>query len=102
MASVDSETRPGTQEARQAPETIPQAVKIIVAGGFGAGKTTVFNLITGVFRPSQGSIIFQVQNLVGHQPHEIISRGIARTFQNVRLFKELSVLDNVRIAHYTR
>ena len=75
---------------------------VAIIGPNGAGKTTVFNLITGVYRPTEGSIIFWGQNLVGRQPHEIISRGIARTFQNVRLFKELSVLDNVRIAHYTR
>jgi branched-chain amino acid transport system ATP-binding protein len=75
---------------------------VAIIGPNGAGKTTVFNLITGVYRPTQGSIVFKDQNLVGHKPHEIISRGIARTFQNVRLFKELSVLDNVRIAHYTR
>lgn len=75
---------------------------VAVIGPNGAGKTTVFNLVTGVYRPTQGSIIFQGQNLIGRQPHEIISMGIARTFQNVRLFRELSVLDNVRIAHYTR
>jgi branched-chain amino acid transport system ATP-binding protein len=75
---------------------------VAIIGPNGAGKTTVFNLITGVYRPTQGKIVFQGQNLIGHKPHEIISMGIARTFQNVRLFKELSVLDNVRIAHYTR
>ena len=75
---------------------------VAIIGPNGAGKTTVFNLITGVYRPTQGKIVFQGQDLIGHKPHEIISKGVARTFQNVRLFKELSVLDNVRIAHYTR
>lgn len=75
---------------------------VAIIGPNGAGKTTVFNLITGVYRPTQGKIVFQGQDLIGRQPHEIISMGVARTFQNVRLFKELSVLDNVRIAHYTR
>jgi branched-chain amino acid transport system ATP-binding protein len=75
---------------------------VAIIGPNGAGKTTVFNLITGVYRPTKGKVIFQGQNLVGHKPHEIVSRGIARTFQNIRLFKELSVLDNVRIAHYKR
>ena len=75
---------------------------VAIIGPNGAGKTTVFNLMTGVYRPVKGSIFFQGQSLIGHQPHEIISLGIARTFQNVRLFKELSVLDNVRIARYTR
>ena len=75
---------------------------VAIIGPNGAGKTTAFNLITGVYRPTQGDILFQGQSLVGLQTHKIISRGVARTFQNVRLFKELSVLDNVRIAHYTR
>jgi branched-chain amino acid transport system ATP-binding protein len=75
---------------------------VAIIGPNGAGKTTVFNLITSVYRPTEGEIIFKGENLVGHQTHEIISRGVARTFQNVRLFKDLSVLDNVRIAHYTR
>lgn len=75
---------------------------VAIIGPNGAGKTTVFNLITGVYRPTEGKIIFRDESLIGRQTHAIISRGIARTFQNVRLFKELSVLDNVRIAHYTR
>ena len=75
---------------------------VAIIGPNGAGKTTIFNLITGVYRPTEGKIAFNGQNIVGLKPHAIISRGIARTFQNVRLFKELSVLDNVRIAHYTR
>src|SRR5829696_7368595 len=75
---------------------------VAIIGPNGAGKTTIFNLITGVYRPTKGDIIFRNMSLIGRQPHEIVSRGVARTFQNVRLFKELSVLDNVRIAHYTR
>ena len=71
-----------------------------IIGPNGAGKTTVFNLITGVYRASEGSISLEGQELVGKTPHAITSLGIARTFQNIRLFKELSVLDNVRIAHY--
>jgi branched-chain amino acid transport system ATP-binding protein len=75
---------------------------VAIIGPNGAGKTTVFNLITGLYQPTEGRILLQDENLVGHNTHEIISRGIARTFQNVRLFKELTVLDNVRIAHYNR
>ena len=75
---------------------------VAIIGPNGAGKTTVFNLITGVYRPSEGKILFKEQSLIGLPTHKIISRGIARTFQNIRLFKELSVLDNVRIAHYTQ
>lgn len=74
---------------------------VAIIGPNGAGKTTVFNLITGVYRPTRGTVVFKGHNLVGRPTHETISRGIARTFQNIRLFKELSVLDNVRIAHYT-
>lgn len=71
-----------------------------IIGPNGAGKTTVFNLITGVYRASVGSIKLGNRELVGLSPHAITRLGIARTFQNIRLFKELSVLDNVRIAHY--
>ncbi|NPV26794.1 MAG: ABC transporter ATP-binding protein [Firmicutes bacterium] len=70
-------------------------------GPNGAGKTTVFNLLTGVYTPTQGTIVFNGQNLVGLKPYQITQRGIARTFQNIRLFNHLSVLDNVRIAYHT-
>ena len=69
-------------------------------GPNGAGKTTVFNLITGVYSITSGSIHFKGQDLVGLQPFEITQRGIARTFQNIRLFPNLTVLDNVRIAYH--
>ncbi|MBI5443529.1 MAG: ABC transporter ATP-binding protein [Deltaproteobacteria bacterium] len=71
-------------------------------GPNGAGKTTVFNLVSGVYRATQGSIRLQGTELVGKPAHEISGLGIARTFQNIRLFKDLSVLDNVRIAYYTQ
>ena len=71
-----------------------------VIGPNGAGKTTLFNLITGVYRASEGTIEFAGEELVGQTPHSINKLGIARTFQNIRLFKELTVLDNVRIAYY--
>lgn len=67
-------------------------------GPNGAGKTTVFNLITGVYKPDRGSIIFNEENIEGMPPYNICARGIARTFQNIRLFNDLSVLDNVKIA----
>ena len=66
-------------------------------GPNGAGKTTVFNLITGIYHPTEGSIEFEGASIIGLKPYEITARGIARTFQNIRLFKELTVLDNVRI-----
>jgi branched-chain amino acid transport system ATP-binding protein len=67
-------------------------------GPNGAGKTTAFNLITGVYRPTSGAISFDGKSVVGHKPYTITSRGIARTFQNIRLFASLSVFDNVRCA----
>lgn len=68
-------------------------------GPNGAGKTTVFNLLTGVYTPTEGTITFEGQRINGLKPHVLARRGIARTFQNIRLFQNLSVLDNVRIAY---
>ena len=73
-----------------------------IIGPNGAGKTTIFNLITGVYRASEGSIRFKGTELVGKTPHQITALHIGRTFQNIRLFRDLSVLDNVRIAHYAQ
>ena len=69
-------------------------------GPNGAGKTTAFNLITGVYKPTTGEITFDGQSIVGLKPYQITQRGITRTFQNIRLFSELSVLDNVKIAYH--
>lgn len=71
-----------------------------IIGPNGAGKTTLFNLITGIYRASEGSLRFEGRELVGRAAHEIVNLGIARTFQNIRVFREMSVLDNVRAAHY--
>jgi branched-chain amino acid transport system ATP-binding protein len=79
-----------------------QGELVAIIGPNGAGKTTVFNLITGVYRPSEGHVLFEGRELVGQPTNRIIAGGIARTFQTIRLFKELSVLDNVRIARYCR
>jgi branched-chain amino acid transport system ATP-binding protein len=80
--------------------TLEPGELIGIIGPNGAGKTTVFNLITGVYRASRGSIRFKDVELVGLAPNRINALGIARTFQNIRLFKDLSVLDNVRVASY--
>lgn len=69
-------------------------------GPNGAGKTTVFNLITGVYRPTGGDIRLAGKSLVGRKPFQITEQGIARTFQNIRLFPSLSVFDNVRVAFH--
>ena len=65
-------------------------------GPNGAGKTTAFNMLTGVYRPTDGGIRLDGQNLIGKKPHEICKLGVARTFENIRLFSQLSVLDNVK------
>ncbi|HEX7434744.1 MAG TPA: ABC transporter ATP-binding protein [Anaerolineaceae bacterium] len=69
-------------------------------GPNGAGKTTVFNLITGVYQPSNGKVDFMGDDLAGYEPFEVTRKGIGRTFQNIRLFPNLSVIDNVRIAYH--
>lgn len=67
-------------------------------GPNGAGKTTVFNMLTGVYQPTQGEVVLEGKSLKGLRPFQISHNGIARTFQNIRLFKNLSVLDNVLVA----
>ncbi len=71
-------------------------------GPNGAGKTTAFNMITGVYKPSSGTILFKDHRIDGLKPHRITDLGIARTFQNIRLFKEMTVLENVLVAHHFR
>jgi ABC-type branched-chain amino acid transport systems, ATPase component len=71
-------------------------------GPNGAGKTTVFNLITGVYKPDEGSVTLNGVNLTRLPSHAIIAQGVSRTFQNIRLFKSMTVLDNVRTAAYCR
>ncbi len=66
-------------------------------GPNGAGKTTVFNLLTGVYQPTEGTFSLDGENLTGHSTLEISHKGIARTFQNIRLFNKMSVLDNVKV-----
>ena len=66
-----------------------------IIGPNGAGKTTVFNLITGNYRPDEGEIILAGQNITGLLPHRIVELGVARTFQNIRLFQEMNALENV-------
>jgi len=69
-------------------------------GPNGAGKTTAFNMLTGVYEPTEGEIEFDGKNIVGLKPYQVTQRGVARTFQNIRLFSDLTVLDNVKIAYH--
>lgn len=77
---------------------LPAAGLFGLIGPNGAGKTTIFNLLTGVYKPDSGEIHLGSRRLFNRQPHQITAAGIARTFQNIRLFPDLSVLDNVRLA----
>lgn len=71
-------------------------------GPNGAGKTTVFNLVSGFYQPSQGEVLFEGRSTAGLKPHQVTALGIARTFQNIRLWKDLTVLDNIRISQHHR
>lgn len=71
-------------------------------GPNGAGKSTIFNLITGVHTPTEGEILLQGQSLIGYQPHEIAAMGLGRTFQNLRLWRHMSVQEHVNMANYSQ
>jgi ABC-type branched-subunit amino acid transport system ATPase component len=75
---------------------------VSVIGPNGAGKTTLFNMITGVYRPDDGEILLDGQSLVGLDPHQVTNRGVARTFQTLRLFLNMSVRENVMAVQYGR
>lgn len=79
---------------------IAQNELVGLIGPNGAGKTTVFNLMTGVYQPTEGAIEFDCHSIVGKRPYDITEHGIARTFQNIRLFPSLTVFDNVRVAFH--
>lgn len=70
-------------------------------GPKGAGKTTSFNMLTGVYKPTKGTIVFDGKDTKKLSPHKITKSGVSRTFQNIRLFKELSVIDNVKVANHS-
>ena len=83
--------------------TVERGSLIGLIGPNGAGKTTIFNIITGVYKPDTGRIIFEKEkghsiSLIGKKPYQVTACGLARTFQNIRLFKDMTVIDNVRIA----
>jgi branched-chain amino acid transport system ATP-binding protein len=82
--------------------TVKEGELVGLIGPNGAGKTTIFNLITGVFKVFQGRIYFQGQDITEWASHRITAAGIARTFQNIRLFKDLDALDNVRLGAFAR
>jgi branched-chain amino acid transport system ATP-binding protein len=81
---------------------IPRGSIVSLIGPNGAGKTTFFNQLTGMLEPTSGDIMFDGDSIVGRTPHEIVERGIGRTFQNIRLFGAMSVIANVMVGHHAR
>src|SRR5215467_12044163 len=82
--------------------TIPQGSIVSLIGPNGAGKTTFFNMITGVYKPTTGTVFFAGANITGKPPHVATEHGIGRTFQNIRLFKEMTALENVLVGMHPR
>jgi branched-chain amino acid transport system ATP-binding protein len=82
--------------------TIPRGAVIGLIGPNGAGKTTFFNMLTGVYKPTAGRIVFDGEDVTGLPPHAITERGIGRTFQNIRLFQNMTALENVLVGMHAR
>lgn len=80
--------------------SLEQGQLVALIGPNGAGKTTVFNLVSGFYKPTRGEILFKGSSIKGKKPHEVTAQGIARTFQNIRLWFDMTVLDNIRIAQH--
>ena len=82
--------------------TIPRESVVSLIGPNGAGKTTFFNMLTGVYKPTAGRIVFDGEDVTGMPPHAITERGIGRTFQNIRLFQNMTALENVLVGMHAR
>jgi branched-chain amino acid transport system ATP-binding protein len=82
--------------------TIPRGSVVSLIGPNGAGKTTFFNMLTGVYKPTAGRIVFDGTDVTGRPPHAITERGIGRTFQNIRLFQNMTALENVMVGMHAR
>jgi branched-chain amino acid transport system ATP-binding protein len=82
--------------------TIPRGTVVSLIGPNGAGKTTFFNMLTGVYKPTAGRIVFDGEDVTGMPPHSITERGIGRTFQNIRLFQNMTALENVLVGMHSR
>jgi branched-chain amino acid transport system ATP-binding protein len=81
---------------------IPRGGIVSLIGPNGAGKTTLFNMITGVYRPTAGEVLFEGRRISGLPPHKVTQLGMARTFQNIRLFHNMTTLENVMVAMHSR
>jgi branched-chain amino acid transport system ATP-binding protein len=75
---------------------------VSVIGPNGAGKSTLFNVVTGIYSPDEGDIRYRGESLVGLRPHQVVKRGVARTFQNVRLFPNMTILENAMVGQHSR
>jgi branched-chain amino acid transport system ATP-binding protein len=82
--------------------TIPEGTIVSLIGPNGAGKTTFFNMLTGVYKPTAGRIVFDGEDVTGKPPHAITQRGVGRTFQNIRLFANMTALENVLVGMHAR
>ena len=82
--------------------TLREREILSIIGPNGAGKTTVFNLISGIYPPSSGRVLYEGKDITGLKPHQVVETGIARTFQNLRLFSNMSVLDNAKVSQFCR
>jgi branched-chain amino acid transport system ATP-binding protein len=82
--------------------TIPDGAVVSLIGPNGAGKTTFFNTLTGVYKPTAGEVRFDGHDITGKPPHAVVERGIGRTFQNIRLFEQMSALENVMVGMHCR
>jgi branched-chain amino acid transport system ATP-binding protein len=82
--------------------TIEQGSISSLIGPNGAGKTTFFNMLTGVYKPTSGAVVFDGENVTGKPPHAITERGVGRTFQNIRLFQNMTALENVMVGMHSR
>jgi len=92
----------GVQAVRDISLRIPRGVVFSIIGPNGAGKSTMLNLMSGIYQPDAGTMKFSGTNLVGMSAHRRVRHGLARTFQKIRLFKQMSVLDNVIVGFHTR
>ena len=82
--------------------TVPEGSIVSLIGPNGAGKTTFFNMLTGVYKPTSGTFTFDGENITGKPPHAITERGVGRTFQNIRLFQNMTALENVLVGMHSR
>jgi len=82
--------------------TVPEGSIVSLIGPNGAGKTTFFNMLTGVYKPTEGRVVFAGEDMTGRPPHAFTHRGIGRTFQNIRLFQNMTALENVLVGMHVR